>query len=298
MSPEHFDVVIVGAGLSGIGAAHHLQDKCPAKSYAILEARDSIGGTWDLFRYPGVRSDSDMFTLGYRLRPWTGPKTTADGASILQYVRDTAREQGIDTHIRYGYRVIRADWSSNTGSWTVGLQTEAQVTEVTCAFLYCCSGYYSYDGGFTPAWPGQADFQGQIVHPQHWPADLDYAGRRVVVIGSGATAVTLVPAMAGTAAHVTMLQRSPSYVVALPDTDGFADLVRRLLPPGPAFRLVRWKNVLLTMAGYQVSQRCPTLAKKFIRRRAQRALPAGFDVDPLPAAVRPMGPAVVHRARR
>lgn len=281
--------MIVGAGLSGIGAAHHLQEACPGKSYLVVEARDSIGGTWDLFRYPGVRSDSDMFTLGYRLRPWTGRKTMADGASILQYVRDTAREQGIESHIRYGHRVIRAEWSSTAGRWTVSLQADEQITKVTCSFLYCCSGYYSYAGGFTPAWPGQADFQGQIVHPQHWPVDLDYAGRRIVVIGSGATAVTLVPAMAGTAAHVTMLQRSPSYVVALPGTDRLADLARRVLPPGPAFHLVRWKNVLVSVAGYQACRRWPTLAKKFIRRGAKRALPAGFDVfrcgHPLPAAL-------------
>jgi monooxygenase len=251
---EHVDVLIVGAGLSGIGAADHLQDKCPGRSYAIVEARETSGGTWDLFRYPGVRSDSDMFTLGYRLRPWTGGKTIADGRSILEYVRRTAAEQGIDRHIRYGQRVISADFCTATGRWTVQLRSPDGVhTQMSCGFLYCCSGYYSYEKGFTPQWPGVESFGGQLVHPQQWPEDLDHVGKRVVVIGSGATAMTLVPALARTAKLVTMLQRSPSYVVALPDTDSLGDAVRRLLPATPAFLFVRWKNVLVSFVGYQLS---------------------------------------------
>jgi monooxygenase len=277
---EHVDVLIVGAGLSGIGAADHLQDKCPGRSYAIVEARETSGGTWDLFRYPGVRSDSDMFTLGYRLRPWTGGKTIADGRSILEYVRRTAAEQGIDRHIRYGQRVISADFCTATGRWTVQLRSPDGVhTQMSCGFLYCCSGYYSYEKGFTPQWPGVESFGGQLVHPQQWPEDLDHVGKRVVVIGSGATAMTLVPALARTAKLVTMLQRSPSYVVALPDTDSLGDAVRRLLPATPAFLFVRWKNVLVSFVGYQLSRRWPGIMKKALLKGVRSRLPAGFDVD-------------------
>ncbi|MET3805923.1 cation diffusion facilitator CzcD-associated flavoprotein CzcO [Nakamurella sp. UYEF19] len=275
---EHVDVVIVGAGLSGIGAAHHLQTKCPDLTYTILEGRDSIGGTWDLFRYPGVRSDSDMLTLGYRLRPWAGSAAIADGPSILRYVRDTAREQGIDRRIQFGRRVVRAEWSSVDSRWTLQIQQGEDAVRMTCRFLYCCSGYYRYDKGFQPDWPGVDSFTGQLVHPQEWPADLDHAGKKVVVIGSGATAMTLVPAMARTADGVTLVQRSPTYVISLPAEDAFNDRARRILPAGPAFLMSRWKNVLTTMASYRITRRWPKAAKKFLLRGVRRQLPPGFDV--------------------
>ena len=231
---EHFDVLIVGAGLSGIGAGYHLQEKCPGKSYVILEGRDCIGGTWDLFRYPGIRSDCDMFTLGYSFKPWTEPKAIADGPRILNYVRETAAENGIDKKIRFHHRVKRASWSTPDARWTVEAERTAgegatEIVRFTCNFLFMCSGYYKYEEGYTPEFTGAADFAGRIVHPQKWPEDLDYAGKRVVVIGSGATAVTLVPEMAKTAAHVTMLQRSPTYVVSRPAEDALANKLRRNL---------------------------------------------------------------------
>src|SRR3954454_22240564 len=247
MQAEHVDVLIVGAGLSGIGAAHHLQEKCPGKTYAILEARDDMGGTWDLFRYPGIRSDSDMFTLGYSFRPWQEAEAIADGPSIWRYIHDTAREGGIDQHIRYHHRVTRAEWSSEDAQWSVTAQrTDTDETvRLTADFVFMCTGYYRYDEGYTPELPGLDRFAGQVVHPQQWSEDIDYAGKKVVVIGSGATAVTLVPAMAKTAAHVTMLQRSPSYVLALPGQDPLANLLRKFLPPKWAYPIVRWKNVAL-----------------------------------------------------
>jgi monooxygenase len=276
---EHVDVLIVGAGLSGIGAAHHLQAAFPAKTYVILEARDVTGGTWDLFRYPGVRSDSDMFTLGYRFRPWTEAKAIADGPSILSYVRETAAEAGIDKHIRFGHRVTRASWSSAAARWTVEASHDGQATSITCSFLLMCSGYYRYDQGYRPEIPGAAEFGGQIADPQHWPADLDYAGKRVVVIGSGATAVTLVPAMAQTAAHVTMLQRSPTYILSLPTEDAIATRLRELLGVRRAYAVTRWKNVLVSTLIYQLSQRRPAMIRSLIRKLAARQLPAGYDVD-------------------
>ncbi|MDT7550679.1 MAG: monooxygenase, partial [Actinomycetota bacterium] len=208
---EHFDVLIVGAGLSGIGAAVHLQKQAPGKSYAIVEARSASGGTWDLFRYPGVRSDSDMYTLGYSFRPWPGAKAIADGPSILDYVRDTARDEGVEQHIRYDSKVVRAEWSSEAARWTVTLQHAEGTSQLTCGFLFTCTGYYRYDEGYTPAFEGTDRFAGQIVHPQHWPEDLDYSGKKVVVIGSGATAMSLIPSLAEKASKVTMLQRSPTY---------------------------------------------------------------------------------------
>jgi monooxygenase len=280
-APEHVDVLIVGAGLSGVGAAAHLQRECPGRSFALLESRGAVGGTWDLFRYPGVRSDSDMFTLGYSFRPWTDPKAIADGESIRSYVADTARDHGIDRHIRFHHRVTAAAWSSETARWTVTAQRgdEDRTTTLTCSFLMVCSGYYRYDQGYSPDFPGADDFTGQIVHPQHWPADLDWTGKRVVVIGSGATAVTLVPSMAESAARVTMLQRSPSYVAALPASDALADGLRRVLPARLAHRLIRWKNVLYTMGTYQLSRRRPQLMKSVLRKKAAAALPPGYDVD-------------------
>jgi monooxygenase len=278
---EHFDVLIVGAGLSGIGAACHLQASCPGKSYAILEARERSGGTWDLFRYPGIRSDSDMYTLGYAFRPWTDAKSIADGPSILSYVRATAREHGIEAHIRFRHRVVRAQWSSDDARWTVEVRREdsGETVRLSCGFLLMCSGYYRYDEGYSPQFPGSERFQGDIVHPQHWPEDVDYDGKRVVVIGSGATAVTLVPAMAQRAAHVTMLQRSPSYVVSLPAEDPIANALRRVLPERLAYVVVRWKNVLLTLLSFQLSRRRPELAKSLLRKGLERRLPADYDFD-------------------
>ena len=243
---EHVDVIIVGAGLSGIGGACHLKRACPGKSFVILEGRERMGGTWDLFRYPGVRSDSDMYTLGYRFRPWRDNKAMADAAAILSYIRDTAVEYEVDKSIRYNHRVRRVSWSSERARWTVEAETgsDREPVQLTCKFIYLCTGYYDYDNGYTPEWQGVARFRGRIVHPQKWPEDLDYAGKRVVVIGSGATAVTLVPAMAERAAHVTMLQRSPSYIVSRPAEDKIANLLRRCLPDRAAYMLARWKNVL------------------------------------------------------
>jgi monooxygenase len=276
---SHVDVLIVGAGLSGIGAAHQLQAAFPRRTYAILESREAIGGTWDLFRYPGVRSDSDMHTLGYRFRPWTQAKAIADGPSILEYVRDTAREGGIDKHIRFGHKVIRAEWSTEDARWTVTAIHGGQTVTLTSSLLYLCSGYYHYDGGHTPDFPGIKDFAGQVVHPQQWPEDLDYTGKKVVVIGSGATAVTLVPAMTDKAEHVTMLQRSPTYVMALPAEDAIANRLRRLLGPSRAYFLTRWKNVLFGTFFYQLSRRRPNIAKSMIRKASVKLLPPGYEVD-------------------
>ncbi|MEA2449521.1 MAG: monooxygenase [Thermoleophilaceae bacterium] len=277
----HFDVLIVGAGISGIGAGFHLQDKAPGKSFAILEARERLGGTWDLFRYPGIRSDSDMHTLGYRFRPWTEAKVIADGPAILKYVNDTAREYGIDRKIRYGHRVVRAEWSSADALWTVEAERveTGETVQLTCGFLFACSGYYRYDEGYTPELAGSERFRGLIVHPQHWPEDLDYEGRRVVVIGSGATAVTLVPAMTDRAAHVTMLQRSPSYVLAVPGEDPVQDAFARVLPPRATYALVRWKNVMLQSIVYRASRRWPARVARIIRALVRRQLPVGYDVD-------------------
>jgi len=279
---EHLDVLIVGAGLSGIGAAVHLQTDCPGKSYAILEGRERSGGTWDLFQYPGIRSDSDMFTLGYSFKPWTEAKAIADGPSILGYIRETAREHGVEQKIRYQRRVVRADWSSADTRWTVEVErTDTGETEqLTCSFLFGCTGYYNYAEGYTPQFEGTDRFRGEIVHPQHWPEQLDYSGKRVVVIGSGATAVTLVPSMAEQgAAHVTMLQRSPTYIVALPGRDPIADFLRSKLPPRVAYPIVRWKNVTLQATMYGLSRRAPRFMRKVLRRGVERQLPPGYDVD-------------------
>jgi cation diffusion facilitator CzcD-associated flavoprotein CzcO len=278
---DHVDVLIVGAGISGIGAAYHLQDKCPGKSYAILEARERMGGTWDLFRYPGIRSDSDMHTLGYKFRPWTESATLADGPSILRYVNDTAREYGIDRRIRYSHRVLGADWSSEDALWTVTVERTdtGETTRITCGFLLSCSGYYRYDEGYTPDFAGTDRFQGQLIHPQHWPEDLDYSGKRVVVIGSGATAVTLVPAMTDKAGHVTMLQRSPTYIIPMPDEDPVAKVAQKYLPEKPAYSLVRWKNVLLQSLSYRFSRRFPKPMRRFIRSQVAAQLPSDYAID-------------------
>jgi cation diffusion facilitator CzcD-associated flavoprotein CzcO len=284
VTSTHVDVLIIGAGLSGVSAAWHLQTHCPDRRYTILEARDAMGGTWDLFRYPGVRSDSDMYTLGYRFRPWRDAKAIADGPSIKQYIEETARDGGIDRHIRFGHRVVQIAWSSTAAQWTVHAEVGRERTPVqfTCGFLYTCTGYYDYAGGYTPDWPGMARFRGPIVHPQQWPADLDYRGKRVVVVGSGATAVTLVPAMAegaGAAAHVTMLQRSPTYVSALPSRDAMADTLRRLLPARVAYAAVRWKNVLRSMFYYHLARTRPAMFKAGVRKGVREALGPSYDVD-------------------
>jgi cation diffusion facilitator CzcD-associated flavoprotein CzcO len=271
---EHFDVLIVGAGLSGIGAAAHLTMECPGKSFAILEGRESMGGTWDLFRYPGIRSDSDMYTLGYRFRPWSDPKAIADGPAILKYIRETAADFGIDNKVRYNHRVTRAEWSSETARWTVEAVNgpDQETVRFTCSFLYLCTGYYDYEAGYTPEWPGVDRFKGKIVHPQKWPENLDYAGKRVVVIGSGATAVTLVPAMADMAAHVTMLQRSPTYIVARPSKDKIANFLRRILPAKAAYALTRWKNILFGMFFYGLSRKRPETMKRLIAKGVSKEL--------------------------
>ena len=279
---EHLDVVILGAGLSGIGAACHLRRSFPDRSLAILEARDAIGGTWDLFRYPGIRSDSDMFTMGYSFRPWEDARGIADGPSILGYVRDTARLYGIERLIRYRHRGIRASWSSEQARWTVTAQrtdTGEEVT-LTCSFLYMCTGYYRYDAGYSPAFAGREEFSGEIMHPQQWPADLDVAGKRIVVIGSGATAVTLVPSLvADGARHVTMLQRSPTYIVPMPASDRMAVALGRWISPRRAYALVRWRNVLMMILIFQLCRRAPGLMRSRFRRMAAAELPADFDLD-------------------
>jgi cation diffusion facilitator CzcD-associated flavoprotein CzcO len=275
----HCDVLIVGAGLSGIGAAYHLQKEHPNKTYAILEGRIAMGGTWDLFRYPGVRSDSDMYTLGYRFRPWRDGKAIADGPSILKYIRETAREYGIDRNIRYGHRAELASWSSIDARWTVEVTTpDGSKRRFTCNFLFMCSGYYNYSEGYMPGWPGMDRFTGKIIHPQKWPEGLDYQDKRVIVIGSGATSVTLVPAMAASARHVHMLQRSPSYILSLPSEDFIANFLRGKIPARLAYTVVRWKNVLVSTWLFQRSRRQPEKMKHWLLNLAQRALGPDYDV--------------------
>jgi monooxygenase len=278
MAMEHFDVGIVGAGLSGIGAAYHLKTACPGRTFAIFEGRDAIGGTWDLFRYPGIRSDSDMYTLGYAFKPWTEAKAIADGPSILKYVRETARENDIEKAIRFGHKIKRAGWSTDDARWTVEAEVASKVVRYTCNFLFLCGGYYSYDGGYTPDFPGVADFKGRLVHPQQWPADLDYAAKSVVVIGSGATAVTLVPEMAKTAAHVTMLQRSPTYVVSRPAEDKMANTLRKWLPGMLAYNIIRARNVLGGMYFFNLARKRPEQVKAGILKMVQDELGPDYDV--------------------
>ena len=279
MTAEHFDVVIVGAGISGIGAGYHLQTFSADRTFVILEGRADIGGTWDLFRYPGVRSDSDMHTLGYRFKPWTAQKAIADGPSILAYLRETSHEFGIDRHIRFGHRVAKAEWSSDEARWTVQATHDGEPVEITCNYLFMCSGYYSYAAGYTPEFAGARDFAGQVVHPQQWPEDLDVTGKRVVVIGSGATAMTLVPALAANAANVTMLQRSPTYVVSRSDEDPVANTLRRFLPDALAYRLTRWKNVQLQGLIYKRTRTAPEKVKAKLLQMVRAQLPADYDVD-------------------
>jgi monooxygenase len=277
--PEHVDVLIIGAGLSGIGSAAHLTRELPRTSYVVLEAREVSGGTWDLFRYPGVRSDSDMYTMGYRFRPWRHEEALGFGERILEYLRETAREYDVERRIRYSHRVVRTSWDSETALWTVEADHRGEPVTFTAGLVWSCRGYYDYDRGHEPEFAGAEDFRGRVVHPQHWPADLDWTGRRVVVIGSGATAMTVVPAMARQASHVTMLQRSPTYVMSLPQRDPFAARARRWLPEGLAHRVVRWKSILVQAAFFRLARSRPAFVKRLIRRQNVARLPEGYDVD-------------------
>jgi monooxygenase len=284
MSPEgateHLEVLIVGGGMSGVSAAIRLRQERPEASIAILESRDRIGGTWDLFRYPGIRSDSDMYTFAFRFQPWQGEKTIADGASIRSYLNEVAVQNGVDTIIRFGHRVVEASWSSEQARWTVRADRSdgTGTTTFTCSFLYLCSGYYNYEHGNTPEFKGRERFEGTIVHPQFWPEDLEVEGRRIVVIGSGATAMTIVPALARSAAHVTMLQRSPTYVVSLPERDPSVPILRRIFGRRIANNVVRWKNILFLVGIYQMGQRLPGPTSRFLLKQVRRALPPDFDV--------------------
>ena len=266
LSSEFTDVIIVGAGLSGIGAAYYLQEKCPGLSYRILEARDSIGGTWDLFKYPGIRSDSDMFTLGYAFKPWNDPQAIADGPAILKYIKETAEESKATERIRFNQKMTSASWSTKTSDWTIeafdSIENGTKVYQ--CRFLFMCSGYYNYDEGYSPEFKDSQLFKGPIIHPQKWPKDFDYTDKKIVVIGSGATAVTIVPAMSKKATMVTMLQRSPTYVVSIPDQDAIANFIRKILPSKLAYALIRWKNILYSIGFYSFSQKWPIGVKNFI----------------------------------
>ena len=277
---EHVDVLIVGAGISGIAAAHYIQANCPWASYAVVEARESMGGTWDLFRYPGVRSDSDMYTLGYSFRPWDGEKTIADGGDILRYLKATAVAEGIDEKIRFRHRVVKAEWSTTDAVWTVTLErSEGDAVTLTCSFLMSCTGYYRYDHGHQPDFAGRDDYQGTFIHPQHWPEDLDYTDKKVVIIGSGATAVTLLPAMTDKAAHVTMLQRTPGYVASLPLRNPLARVLRAILPDRVSSPIIRTSLTTFTQGSYFLSKARPDLVRKVLRKRVEAMLPKGYDVD-------------------
>jgi len=281
MTTEQFDVVIVGAGLSGIGAAFHLQEKCPGKRYVILEGRESMGGTWDLFRFPGIRSDSDMHTLGYNFKPWIDDKSIADGPTILQYIRDTAAENRIDQHIRYGQQVMKSEWSSSDAMWTLETSNKmsGETRRIKCNMLLTCSGYYSYEQGYTPNFAGSEKFSGKIVHPQKWPEDLSYADKRVVVIGSGATAVTLIPEMAKTASHVVMLQRSPTYMASLPDKDVVANFLRKILPGKLAYAITRWKNIRFQLMIYRRTRNTPGKVKDQLLKMLRKELTVDVDIE-------------------
>jgi len=284
---EHLDVLVVGAGLSGIAAGYHLQTACPDRSYAILEGRDCIGGTWDLFRYPGIRSDSDMYTLGYTFQPWPGDRALADGPSILAYVRDTARIHGIDQRIRFKHKVVHAAWSSTDARWTVTCDRGGERVELTCSFLLMCAGYYRYDRGHAPSFAGADRFRGTLIHPQFWPEDYDHGGKRIVVIGSGATAVTLVPALAARAAHVTMLQRTPTYIVSRPGVDRAAMWLRKRLPTKTAYAATRWKNVLMGKAFYDFCRAFPAQARKLIAAGVKKEVGGAADAAAFQPAYAP-----------
>ncbi|RYZ23119.1 MAG: NAD(P)/FAD-dependent oxidoreductase [Chitinophagaceae bacterium] len=274
-----YDVLIIGAGLSGIGTAYWLQEKCPQKSFTILEARHTLGGTWDLFRYPGIRSDSDMFTFGFRFRPWREPQSLSKGDAILDYLRETAEAAGIDKRIRYGYRVRRAAWSSEEAHWTVDVEGPDGPVQLRAGFLCLCTGYYDFNEAHRPRFEGEAAFRGPLVLPQFWPQDLDYSGKRIVVVGSGATAVTLVPAMAQQAAHVTMLQRSPTYIMSLPNRNKLFMRLRKWLPDTAAYRITRWRNLLLSIASFRAARSFPGFVKKLVVKSAAKQLAPGFEVE-------------------
>lgn len=277
---ENVDMIIIGAGLSGIGAACHLTRECPNKSYVILEGRESIGGTWDLFRYPGIRSDSDMYTLGYQFKPWTNPKSIADGASILQYIKDTAHEYGVMDHIRFNSKVVKASWSTEEACWTVTVENKqtGKNESYQAGFLLSCSGYYSYESGYDPEFPGRDRFKGDIIHPQKWPEDYDYSNKEVVVIGSGATAVTLIPSMAKNTKHITMLQRSPTYVATLPEKDSLPEKLRKHLPEKWVYRLTRTRNIAFNMAFYNFCQSFPEMSKKLLIEQVKRQVGNKVDI--------------------
>ncbi|OUS28708.1 FAD-containing monooxygenase EthA [Gammaproteobacteria bacterium 45_16_T64] len=280
MSKEYLDVLIVGAGLSGVGAACHLAKACPTKSFAILEGRERMGGTWDLFRYPGIRSDSDMYTLGYNFKPWTNPKAIADGPSILSYIKETAKENNIDKHIRYGQKVKSANWSRKDALWTVLIEEQhtGKKKEITCNFFLSCAGYYSYESGFQPDFKGKNEFKGELIHPQAWPENFDYSDKKVVVIGSGATAVTIVPAMTDKAKHVTMLQRSPTYMMSLPEKDESLNKLREYLPEKWVYRFARTRNVALAIGTFQFSRRFPEKTKEFLLGQVKQQLGPNVDM--------------------
>ncbi len=275
-----YDVIIVGAGLSGIGAAYHMQHDCPGKTFTVLESRAAIGGTWDLFKYPGIRSDSDMYTLGFPFNPWQNPKAIADGPSILQYIKDTAQKFGIDKKIQFNHKVINANWSDTEKLWTIDIAAHEAVAhqQLKCRFLFMCSGYYDYNTGYSPAFAGSETFTGKIIHPQLWDTSLNYDNKKVVIIGSGATAVTLVPEMAKRAAKVTMLQRSPTYVVSMPSKDGIANFMRAVLPAKVAYSLARWKNILFAVGFYKASRKWPNGVKRLIQKGVEKELGADYDI--------------------
>lgn len=278
-SSNHIDVLIIGAGISGIAAAYYTQNRCPSKSYAVLEARHAIGGTWDLFRYPGIRSDSDLYTFGFSFRPWMDDKAFASGQKIKAYVESTARENGIDEKIRFGHRVIDAAWDTKTATWTVTAKAGDDTKTFTCHVLFMCPGYYDYASGYTPQWGGTQDFKGDIIHPQNWPEDMDYTSKNVTVIGSGATAITLIPSLAEKAAHVTMLQRSPTYIVEMASEDPLAIKTRKLFGPKFAHGVIRWKNILRTIFYFQLARRFPAFMKKQLMEASQTAIGPEFDVQ-------------------
>ena len=278
MSIEFRDVIIIGAGLSGIGAACHLSKNCPDKSYAVLEGREQMGGTWDLFKYPGIRSDSDMYTLGYNFKPWTDPQAIADGPSILKYIKETASEFNVTDKIRYQQKVTKIDWDSESARWTLTINQGDQHTQMQCSFLITCTGYYNYQAGYTPEFPGRNNYQGTFIHPQHWPETLDYSNKKIVVIGSGATAVTLVPELAKKATSVTMLQRSPTYLTSLPRVDHLSVWMRKVLPDTWVYRFARTRNIGFTIAFYNYCKKFPNNARKFIAKMAKKDLPDHFDM--------------------